>query len=142
MTALKLALALAVIAAGPLAANPVAARPVATRAAAPACPANLHPAVSAEIVLTGPAAEISQADWRAFVDREVEPRFPGSLAADHVYAEGDRSPFARVPAHTVLVLLTGGDRERDGVHAIRDAWREQFHDAKADVIESPACVGF
>jgi len=126
-----------------LAVSLLAAGSAAARAsAAPACPAGLHPATSAEIVLTGPAPLVSQADWRAFVAHEVEPRFPGSLTADHVYADADRSPFARVPAHTVLVLLTGADRERDGVHAIRDAWREQFHDAKADVIESPACVGF
>lgn len=136
MTALKLA-PVVVLGLGLLATGPVAAR-----TAAPACPANLHPATSAEIVLTGPAAAVSQADWRAFVAREVEPRFPGSLTADHVYADAAGSPFAQVPAHTVLVLLTGADRERDGVHAIRDAWREQFHDAKADVIEAPACVGF
>ncbi len=132
MTASKLVLVIALL----------AARPVAARTAAPSCPANLHPAVSAEILFTGPSTEVSQADWRAFVAREVEPRFPGSLTADHVYADAARSPFAQVPAHTVLVLLTGADRERDGVHAIRDAWREQFHDAKADIIEAPACVGF
>jgi hypothetical protein len=47
-----------------------------------------------------------------------------------------------VPAHTVLVLLTGADRERDQIHAIRDAWRDQVRDGQADIVESPACVGF
>lgn len=125
-----------------LAISLLAAGSAAARTPAPACPAGLHPAISAEIILTGPVPLISQADWRGFVEREVEPRFPGSLTTDHVYADAARSPFARVPAHSVLVLLTGADRERDGVHAIRDAWRDQFHDAKADIIESPACIGF
>jgi hypothetical protein len=131
MTPLKLAFALALVAA-----------PALAKTAPAACPANLRPATSAEIVFSGDGPGVSYADWRAFVDSEVAPRFPGSLPVSNVYQAGGKGPFARQPARAVLVVLTGAERERDKVHAIRDAYRDRFRHQQAVVLESPACVGF
>lgn len=131
MTPFKLVLGLALFA-GPLAAQA-------------ACPANLRSATSAELVFAGAQGEktpVNEADWRAFVSREVTPRFPGSLAVSDVYGEGGKGPFARQPAKAVLLVLTGAERERDKVHAIRDAYRALNRGDKVMLFETPACVGF
>jgi hypothetical protein len=136
MTPLKLALAFSLLAV------PALAAPAAGKAAPGACPASLRPATSAEIVFSGDGPGVSYSDWRAFVDSEVTPRFPASLPVSDVYQEGGKGPFARQPARAVLVVLTGAERERDKVHAIRDAYRDRFRHQQAVVLEAPACVAF
>ncbi|MBS0412052.1 MAG: DUF3574 domain-containing protein [Proteobacteria bacterium] len=131
MKPLKLAFAMSLLAA-----------PALAKTAPAACPASLHPATSAEIVFSGDEAVVSYADWRAFVDSEVMPRFPASLPVSDVYQAGGKGPFARQQARAVLVVLTGADRERDKVHAIRDAYRDRFRHQQAVILESPACVAF
>ncbi|HEX7758056.1 MAG TPA: DUF3574 domain-containing protein [Caulobacteraceae bacterium] len=134
MTPFKLALAIVLL-----------AGPVAAKAPAIACPANLRPATSAELVFAGadgPKTPVNEADWRAFVSREVTPRFPDSLAVSDVYGQGGQGPFARQPAKAVLLVLTGAERERDKVHAIRDAYRELYRGDRVMLFETPACVAF
>ncbi len=118
------------------------AGPVAAKAPSIACPANLQPATSAELFFGGSGAGIPDADWSAFVSREVTPRFPGSLSVSDVYGQGGHGPFAREPARAVLLVLTGAERERDKVHAIRDAYRNRFRHDQVILLEAPACVSF
>lgn len=136
MKPLKLAIAFSLLAA------PALANPAMAKTAPAACPASLHPATSAEIVFSGDEAVVSYADWRAFVDSEVMPRFPASLPTSDVYQAGGKGPFTRQQARAVLLVLTGADRERDKVHAIRDAYRDRFRHQQAVILESPACVAF
>ncbi len=134
MTPFKFALALALL-----------AGPVAAKAPSIVCPANLRAATSAELVFAGAdgaRSPVNEADWRAFVSREVKPRFPDSLAVSDVYGQGGQGPFARQPAKAVLLVFTGAERERDKVHAIRDAYRDLNRGDRVMLFETPACVSF
>src|SRR5215472_9140395 len=77
------------------------------------CPPGLRQAATAELFFgrdVAGAPEVSEADWRQFVDEEVTPRFPDGLSVADVYGQW-RSPkgdFVREDSKALFLVLAGG----------------------------------
>jgi hypothetical protein len=113
-------------------------------AATGSCPQGLHAAATAEVFFGQDLSNgrvVSYADWRAFLTTEVDPRFPGGLAAD-VYAEdqGGKRDFQRQRSEAVFLVLTGAPDERQRLDLVRDAYSRRFHTDPVVLIEQRACV--
>ena len=121
----------------------------ATAAAAspPSCPPGLHRAMTAELYFgrdIAGAGEVSDADWRQFVDTEITPRFPDGLSVSDVYGQW-RSPkgaFVREQSKALFLVLTGVPAERQRIDLVRDAYKQRFHQDSVMLVEQQACVGF
>jgi hypothetical protein len=119
-----------------------------TAAAAPrGCPGGLRPASTAELFFgreTGWTGQVSDADWRSFLDAEVTPRFPDGLSVDAVYGArlSPAGAFARQKAKGLLIVLTGRPDERQGLDRVRGAYERRFHLPAVLRVNEQACVGF
>ena len=111
------------------------------------CRDGLNSATTAELVFgrnIGDAPGVSDADWAAFVDREVTPRFPAGLTVSDAAGQwqGSNDAITREASKVLLLVLTGAPGERDKLEAIRSAYKARFRQESVLLIERPACVGF
>jgi len=74
------------------------------------------------------AHTISEAQWRAFLDKEVTPRFPDGLTVFDAYGQwlfrGDAVPN-RLRTEVLVVLHEDTPRRRQDIEAIRLAWKTE-----------------
>lgn len=130
-----------------LAAAAVLCAGTASAAPAGACPEGLRPADTAQLFFgrsMGGMGEVSDADWRAFVDAEVSPRFPDGLTISDVYGQW-KSPagdFVREDSKALFIVLAGRPGERARLELIRDAYKRRFHQQSVLLVEQRACVAF
>lgn len=87
---------------------------------------------------------VSEAEWRAFVDETITPRFPAGLSV--LSAEGQwrgaDGAIVREPSR-VLVLLHAPDRATAAeIDRIRTAYRERFHQEAVLKVTTRARVEF
>lgn len=132
-------------------------RPVATKP--PAAPTltgdRAHPGQTSGWVDTrlyfglGPADHpeqgISEAQWRAFLDREVTPRFPAGLTVVDAYGQwqGKNEPAPERLRSKILIIDYPDTREnRDKIEAIRAAWKQMTGDQSVMRVTVPADVSF
>ena len=119
----------------------------ATAAPANACPEGLRPANTAQLFFgrsMGTMGEVTDADWRGFVDAEVSPRFPDGLSISDVYGQW-KSPagdFVREDSKALFIVLAGAPGERARLDLIRDAYKRRFHQQSVLLVEQKACVAF
>jgi len=120
---------------------------MAPAASAVACPEGLREASTAQLFFgrsinfTG---QVSEADWRAFLDAEVSPRFPDGLSVSDVYGQW-KSPagdFVREDSKALFIVLAGRPDERQRLDLIRDAYKRRFHQQSVGVILESACASF
>ncbi|WP_303747200.1 DUF3574 domain-containing protein [Stenotrophomonas pigmentata] len=80
---------------------------------------------------TGPSAReqtdvISDAQWRAFLDKEVTPRFPDGLTVFDAYGQwlfrGAPEPN-RLRTKVLVILHEDSPQRRNDIEAIRLAWK-------------------
>ena len=114
---------------------------------ASACTEGLRPASTAQLFFGLSAAnqpDVTDADWRAFVDAEVTPRFPDGLSVSDVYGQW-KSPagdFVRESTKAVFIVLAGRPDESERLGLIRDAYKRRFHQQSVLLVEQKACVSF
>lgn len=81
---------------------------------------------------SGPSARaqtdvISEAQWRAFLDREVTPRFPDGLTVFDAYGQwlfrGASEPN-RLRTKVLVILHEDTPQRRNDIEAIRLAWKQ------------------
>jgi hypothetical protein len=114
---------------------------------ASACPEGLRTANTAQLFFgrsTGTAGEVTDADWRGFLDAEVSPRFPDGLSVNDVYGQW-KSPagdFVREDSKALFIVLAGRPDERQRLELIRDAYKRRFHQQSVLLVEQKACVAF
>ena len=81
---------------------------------------------------SGPSARaqtdvISEAQWRAFLDREVTPRFPDGLTVFDAYGQwlfrGASEPN-RLRTKVLVILHEDSPQRRNDIEAIRLAWKQ------------------
>jgi hypothetical protein len=90
-------------------------------------------------------ARAKEADWQAFLDREVTPRFPDGLTVFDAYGQwlagsGDRP--ARLRTKVLVILHEDTPEKRAAVDAIRLAWKAQWHDQSVLLVNEAADVSF
>lgn len=92
-----------------------------------------------------PEQGISEADWRAFLDREVTPRFPSGLSVVDVYGQwGDKNvqQVERLRSKMLIILCADSAENRAKIDAIRSAWKQKTGDQSVLRVTEPADVSF
>jgi len=91
------------------------------------------------------AQGISESDWRAFLDREVTPRFPAGLSVQDVYGQWlskGRSEPERLRSKLLIILHPGNAENAAKIDAIRTAWKQKTGDQSVLRVTQPADVSF
>lgn len=99
---------------------------------------------------TGPADRpqaqpISQAQWRAFLDKEVTPRFPDGLTVFDAYGQwlfrGAKEPN-RLSTKVLVILHEDTSQRTADIEAIRLAWKQATKHQSVLWSKQPAEVSF
>jgi hypothetical protein len=113
------------------------------------CPAGTAQATVAEAYFGRAVpgrAEVTEAEWRGFLDDTVTPAFPDGLTVLDGFGQW-RSPQGRgaSSASKVLVLvLPGADAAtaRSRMQPVEDGWKRRFRQQSVMTLYRGACVGF
>lgn len=92
-----------------------------------------------------PEKGVSEADWRAFLDREVTPRFPDGLSVLDVYGQWqgkNQTVPERLRSKCLIIDYPDTPENRAKVEAIRSAWKQQTGDQSVMRVTEPANVSF
>jgi hypothetical protein len=92
-----------------------------------------------------PERGISEAQWRAFLDKEVTPRFPDGLTVIDVYGQWQgKQETTPERLHSKLLVIYYPDTpdNRGKVEAIRAAWKQRTGDQSVLRVTQPADVSF
>lgn len=92
-----------------------------------------------------PDKGISEARWRAFLDREVTPRFSSGLTVVDVYGQWQSKGAAsveRLRSKMLIILYQDTAENRSRIDAIRAAWKQDTGDASVLRVTEPADVSF
>ncbi|MFC3650048.1 DUF3574 domain-containing protein [Dyella humi] len=97
----------------------------------------------------GPADQsehgISEAQWRAFLDKEVTPRFPDGLSVIDVYGQWQgkqESTPERLHSKLLVIYYPDTPDNRSKIEAIRAAWKQRTGDQSVLRVTQPADVSF
>jgi hypothetical protein len=119
-----------------------------------------HPAVASNWLDTklyfglGPADAprkgITEAKWRAFLDKEVTPRFPAGLSVLDVYGQWlskrrQATPGAhpeRIRSKLLVIEYPATPENAERIEAIRAAWKQLTGDQSVLKVTQPADVSF
>ena len=88
--------------------------------------------------------EVSEEEWRAFLEAEVTPRFPDGLTVLTAHGQW-RSRSGEVSREPSRVLLIWYRRDADseaGIEAIRLAYKTQFAQESVMRVDGVSCVSF
>lgn len=92
-----------------------------------------------------PGQGISEAQWRAFLDREVSPRFPDGLSVFELYGQwrgkGEQR-IERLRSKQIVLLYPDLPQQRADIEAIRAAWKQMTGDQSVLRVTQPADVSF
>lgn len=90
-------------------------------------------------------ARVSEADFDAFVLREVSPRFPDGFTvidATGQWRDARRGTLVVEAAKVIEIVLPAGEDNRAKIDAIAEAYKLQFQQQSVGLIIAPACVRF
>ena len=90
------------------------------------------------------AGAVSNAQWQAFLSREITPRFPEGLTAIDGYGQWKR-PDGKITAERSRILLlwhTPDAASNTKIDAIRAAYKKQFHQLSVMRVDGLDCVSF
>lgn len=106
-----------------------------------ACAPPQAPMLDVELLL-GRAG--SPAKWRAFLTKEVTPRFPDGLTVYETAGQW-RDPATKKISREksrVLRVIIPTDTAHDKVAAVADAYKKQFAQKSVGIVTRPVCVSF
>ena len=111
------------------------------------CPANASAMARLELYfgLSRPGGgDVTDAEWDAFVAKEVTPRFPDGLTILSGYGQWRNAAQAIVrEASRVLIILYGPAPDAEAkIEAIRGAYKLAFQQESVMRIDSASCVSF
>jgi hypothetical protein len=111
-----------------------------------ACPAGQEKLRTAQLFFgrnVGAKPAVSEADFRAFLDQEVTPRFPDGLTVMDGGGQwrGAENQLIREAAKVVLIVLpkTGASAKLD---AVRAAYKTRFGQDSVLLVTQASCVSF
>lgn len=88
---------------------------------------------------------VSDADWGAFLDEEVTPRFPDGLTvmdAAGQWRSRQSGSIEREASKVLVIVLPGHPDDRALLDAVREAYKRRFRQEAVLLVERPACVAF
>ncbi len=111
------------------------------------CPPGQNPGVLAEAFLgrnIGTRPGVSAADFRAFLDTEVTPRFPEGFSVADAQGQfrGADGVIVREAAFRLSVLLPDPAAQRPRFAEVTAAYKARFRQESVLVVETPACFAF
>jgi hypothetical protein len=111
------------------------------------CPAGQSEGRRAELFFgrnIGDRLGVSDADFQAFVDAELTPRFPAGLTVLDAAGQwrGASGVIGREPSKLVLLALPGRAGGEDKFDAIRRAYETRFSQEAVLVTVQPTCMSF
>jgi hypothetical protein len=123
-----------------------ACAPPAPQTAAPACTPPLAPALQVDLYfgLAARGREIGEAEWAAFLNGEVTPRFPDGLSVVDVAGQY-RNPsgqIVRERSKLLVVVVPDAPAHLPKVQAIVDAYKKQFDQLSVLRVERAICAAF
>ncbi|MGA8042729.1 MAG: DUF3574 domain-containing protein [Terracidiphilus sp.] len=92
-----------------------------------------------------PEQGISEAEWRAFLDKSVTPRFPDGLSVIDLYGQWqgkNESAPERLHSKMLLIFYPDTTANRAKIDAIRAAWKQKTGDQSVLRVTEPADVSF
>ncbi len=92
-----------------------------------------------------PEQGVSEADWRAFLDAEVTPRFPSGLSVVDVYGQWQGKGgkhVERLRSKMLIVVYADTPENRAKIDAIRAVWKQKTGDESVLRVTEPAEVSF
>jgi hypothetical protein len=97
-----------------------------------------------------PQKGITEAKWRAFLDKEVTPRFPAGLSVLDVYGQwlakrNQTTPGAqpeRIRSKLLVIEYPATTENAERIEAIRAAWKQLTGDQSVLKVTQPADVSF
>jgi hypothetical protein len=88
---------------------------------------------------------IGEREWRAFLDKEVTPRFPSGLSVLDVYGQWQgktETAPERLRSKMLIIYYQDSEENRDKIAAIRTAWKQKTGDQSVLQVTEPAEVSF
>ena len=88
--------------------------------------------------------EVSEEEWRAFLQTEVTPRFPDGLTMLTAYGQwrSRSGEIAREPSRVLLIWYRPEAGSEADIEAIRQAYKAQFGQESVMRVDSASCVSF
>jgi hypothetical protein len=93
----------------------------------------------------GGRISVSEAQWRAFLAREMTPRFPDGLTVYDVqgqWRDAKTNKVVREPSRIVRIIVAEDAPAREKIDAVASAYKQQFRQDAVGVVMRPACVSF
>ncbi len=88
--------------------------------------------------------DVSDAEWAAFLEREVTPRFPNGLTVLAASGQwrGASGSVVREPSRLLLVWVEPAADLEARIESIRSAWKTEHNQESVLRAEAPSCVAF
>lgn len=111
------------------------------------CPVGQGPGRTVELFFgrnIGGDLGVSEADFKAFVDAELTPRFPAGLTVLDAAGQwrGANGVVGREPSKIVILVLPGRAGDEDKLSAVRQAYKTRFSQEAVLILTQPTCLGF
>ncbi|THD52023.1 DUF3574 domain-containing protein [Phenylobacterium sp.] len=87
---------------------------------------------------------VSEADFQAFVDKDLTPRFPDGLTVLDGGGQwrGAENKLIREASKVVLIVLPKGRDVSGRIDTVRNVYKARFHQDSVLLITQAACVSF
>jgi hypothetical protein len=95
--------------------------------------------------IPGGSGEVSDAQWRAFLDEAVTPRFPDGLSVLDVYGQWKSSrtgTIARERSKRLSIIVPDAAAAAANVEAIKAAYKQRFRQESVLQSEAGVCAAF
>lgn len=92
-----------------------------------------------------PDQGVSEEQWRAFLDKEVTPRFPSGLSVVDLYGQWqgkNQTVPVRLRSRMLIIYLQDNVENRARIDAIRSAWKQKTGDQSVLRVTGPVDVSF
>jgi hypothetical protein len=88
--------------------------------------------------------EVSEEEWRAFLDAEVTPRFPDGLTVLTGYGQwrNQTGAVAKETSRVLLIWLKPGAETNTKIESVRSAWKSKFQQESVMRVDDTSCVSF
>lgn len=88
--------------------------------------------------------DVTDAQFRDFMDNELTPRFPDGLTVMDGGGQwrGDENRLIREAAKVVMIVLTDRPDNERRIDAARAAYKQRFAQDSVLLVTQPACVSF